>query len=497
MATAGFFSFLDHVTYVDDDSSSYEVGVDDNGFSYLDMASEKKAQRLTFEQKQKRDTSAALDGSTRAHGKLNVKKIETADHDELCFDTDLQSILRDMEERRKKVSFFPWAVGLVGALFLLGLYILSMIASPPLRYFVMRLYGLVLFAGGFVLLWNMWKLDISRKHVKFAYRLSGKGRQAFDAINEAIQSLSKTGLLLLYSGRRHFEDTRYSGGASTLPTFEKVRIEKSKPPLLDLDFDVWHLRLLHQDLFFMPDHLMVFRGAETGGVNYSQLRLSSSTDTTQARDRVTVTRDTNIVGKTWRFVNNDGTPDQRFNNNAEVPIVEYGTLQILGSGVDFTLYASNQGSASSAPAGFSSMKELASKPVQQVAEARREKARVKRKKAEPEKPAILLHALCCMMVADGRALQAERSHIQKILSELKSPWTAEEVDVMIERFYDRVRNEQFEDILTETCENVKVFKSAEHRNVFLRCLKCVAESDGKVDAAEARVYEKLKTAVTS
>ena len=54
-----FFSFLDHFNFIEDDSSSYEVGISDEGFSYLDLASEKKMKAISFQEKQKRETGAA------------------------------------------------------------------------------------------------------------------------------------------------------------------------------------------------------------------------------------------------------------------------------------------------------------------------------------------------------------------------------------------------------------------------------------------------------
>ena len=119
----GFFSFLDHFTFVEDDSSSYEIGIGDEGFSYLDMVSDKKARQITLAEKQKRDTSAALDGSTRARGQLNIRKVERIDHDAVSLDTSLDRIIRDIQDRKKRVAFFPIGVVCV-ALLLLGWWLL-------------------------------------------------------------------------------------------------------------------------------------------------------------------------------------------------------------------------------------------------------------------------------------------------------------------------------------------------------------------------------------
>ena len=48
-----FFSFLDHLNMIEDDSSRYEVSVSEEGFSYLDLVSEKNARRLSFGRKAK------------------------------------------------------------------------------------------------------------------------------------------------------------------------------------------------------------------------------------------------------------------------------------------------------------------------------------------------------------------------------------------------------------------------------------------------------------
>src|SRR5260221_12040474 len=254
----GFFSFLDDLTYVEDDASSYEIGVGDNGFSYLDMVSAKRAKLLTFEEKQRRTTSAALDGSTGAHGKLNIKKIDAVDHDSVCLDTDLTHILRDIQSRREKVSIFPIAVACVALLFVGWLLLPQFVRYAWL---LMLLTSIFLFPGGFLLLWNAWKLDVSRKHLKFKYNFSGSGREAFDAISDAIKNLAGSGQVLVYCGLQHFEDRRYSGGAESLPILEYTSLGLQSPPLFDVDFNVWHIRAFHKDLYFMPDHLLVFEGA--------------------------------------------------------------------------------------------------------------------------------------------------------------------------------------------------------------------------------------------
>src|SRR6185369_17699305 len=44
-----------------------------------------------------------------------------------------------------------------------------------------------------------------------------------------------------------------------------------------------------------------------------------------------VPRDAQIVDNTWRFVNKNGSPDKRFNNNKQLPITLYGEIYFQSS----------------------------------------------------------------------------------------------------------------------------------------------------------------------
>ena len=384
------FSFLDHLNLIEDDSSRYEVGVSDEGFSYLDLVSEKKTRQLSFEDKQERETSAALDGSTRARGQSNIKQVEAVDHDEVCFDTDLMAILRDIEQRRQSTAIFPWVLGITCAFVLVWLIVLLFLKYPLWAFILSSVVIVPGIAFGLV---NAWFFDRSRKDVHFAYKISGRGEAAFSELNNALQAISESGQTLLFAGRRHFEDTRYSGGTASLPEFEKVECALGKPPLLDFDFDVWHLRAFNRDLYFMPDHVLVFDGANMGGVNYGNLEVSTETEVTQARGLAKRTRDAKVVGKTYRFVNKDGSPDQRFNNNSEIPLLEYGVLNLDGAGLDVSLFVSNQQSALNAPGKLAEIRNLGRKPVHRIAEERHAEAAARRKLRQEAVFSLILDAL--------------------------------------------------------------------------------------------------------
>jgi hypothetical protein len=49
------------------------------------------------------------------------------------------------------------------------------------------------------------------------------------------------------------------------------------------------------------------------------------------REQDAVPSDAKQVGTTWRYVNKNGTPDKRFNNNTQIPIMRYGVIHFTSS----------------------------------------------------------------------------------------------------------------------------------------------------------------------
>lgn len=45
----------------------------------------------------------------------------------------------------------------------------------------------------------------------------------------------------------------------------------------------------------------------------------------------TVPRDSKVTDKTWAKVNKNGTPDKRFKNNYQIPVVRYGRFRFSNS----------------------------------------------------------------------------------------------------------------------------------------------------------------------
>jgi hypothetical protein len=85
-----------------------------------------------------------------------------------------------------------------------------------------------------------------------------------------------------------------------------------------------------QRLYFFPNGIFVYSRSGVGVVSYQDLRAEAGL--VSFREEEGVPRDSPVLGRTWRYVNRSGGPDRRFSNNAEVPILEYGTLTLTSEG---------------------------------------------------------------------------------------------------------------------------------------------------------------------
>lgn len=96
------------------------------------------------------------------------------------------------------------------------------------------------------------------------------------------------------------------------------------------------------DLYFYPNFVIVYKNDEDLGIiDYSELEL----DFQQSRfleEKASIPSDTKILGETWYRVNKDGSPDRRFINNYQIPIVQYGQLHFKSNtGVNDGYHVSN------------------------------------------------------------------------------------------------------------------------------------------------------------
>ena len=135
-------------------------------------------------------------------------------------------------------------------------------------------------------------------------------------------------------------DKKTSGGASRGITRIPTHAISKLPFFIESNVQVFGLKLRKQSVYFMPDKILVISKKDVGAINYSDIDMDFGT--TRFVEEDAVPGDAKVIDYTWLKVNKNGTPDKRFKNNRQVPICEYGRVNIQSSlGLQIELMCSN------------------------------------------------------------------------------------------------------------------------------------------------------------
>lgn len=134
--------------------------------------------------------------------------------------------------------------------------------------------------------------------------------------------------------------------ASRIVTREVVEFKLSSCELIDSTWRVPHLANANGgDLFLYPGFVLYFVSADAFALlELKDLKVNFSA--TSFQEEEVIPRDSKQISRTWAKVNKDGSPDRRFNNNYEIPVMEYFKLTLISkSGLNEEYMISNADAA--------------------------------------------------------------------------------------------------------------------------------------------------------
>lgn len=193
------------------------------------------------------------------------------------------------------------------------------------------------------------------------YSLDEQAIANFRATQSAISSLSDCSNVWTLQTQAATHDLKRNAGASTLITRKTATIgnlpTKGFKPSLPISSVAANGTIIH----FLPDQVLFFSGNRYASAEYSQLKINAVP--TRYIEAESVPRDSTQVDTTWRFVNKNGGPDRRFNNNRQLPILQYGEITLrTDSGLHVILQTSSYNKAAAFAAGFNISKPAHEQP---------------------------------------------------------------------------------------------------------------------------------------
>ncbi|HEY0375438.1 MAG TPA: DUF4236 domain-containing protein [Pyrinomonadaceae bacterium] len=296
-------------------------------------------------------------GQTYAPPPASAYVIETADVSRLV-ETSSAELLNQINSTAAQTRFAPLAFLCTLAVTGLVFFIVLVFAAPLADLIVKdRDYAVTIatiaavvaalatFIGGLLFSWRVHKGDQLKRTTPLFYELEEDALHKFRTIQQACEALSRSARIWRVQTNQPTWDWKRNAGASSLITRQPLHIGLQQPPFIATNVDVWGIQLSDMTLFFMPDYVFVRQRGSYGAVSYESLSVSFAP--TRFIEEQGVPQDARVVDYTWRFVNKNGGPDRRFANNQQLPIAQYGLIQLQSAtGLNIHLNISNIESAS-------------------------------------------------------------------------------------------------------------------------------------------------------
>lgn len=162
----------------------------------------------------------------------------------------------------------------------------------------------------------------------------------FDKVQVLLENLSKAKDIQYIESRQENWDPKRHGGAGSLSSTRRAYVRILNPPFIDTNVTVWGIDVVSLKMLFFPDILLIYQNGQYKTMSYDSL--SVNYDTTRFAG-ASHPSDTEVVGRTWRYVNVNGGPDRRFKDNHPLNIALYGLVNISAtSGLSVPLRISDR-----------------------------------------------------------------------------------------------------------------------------------------------------------
>jgi hypothetical protein len=166
--------------------------------------------------------------------------------------------------------------------------------------------------------------DVLKGTAILNYSLEPEAAQNFAKLQAPFRELTTCEGVWRIDATARNVDTKYNAGATTNLKRTETRPALSHPPKVECNLELPTLKAGNTTLYFFPDRLLVYDAGGVGAVAYADLKVE--TQESRFVENGKVPHDSRQIGSTWKYVNRKGGPDRRFNNNFQLPVMQYGVF---------------------------------------------------------------------------------------------------------------------------------------------------------------------------
>lgn len=137
------------------------------------------------------------------------------------------------------------------------------------------------------------------------------------------------------------KNTRSNAGIERSVDTAKVTAGGKLPWYLRTNIKPVVFNLQNCRIAIMPDRLLVFSKKKLGALDYSDVKFEITAVGFLETDPIP--NDSEVIKHVWAYANNDGSPDRRYANNRQYPVMKYGKIHISSpSGLNVQFMCSNE-----------------------------------------------------------------------------------------------------------------------------------------------------------
>ena len=182
--------------------------------------------------------------------------------------------------------------------------------------------------------------------IRVEYEFDEYGTRRIQMLDQAMSELMNNGSVWQIVTKVANSSVKTNAGASSSVNRKLVKFIKKKPYFLKTDATCYNIKLQNDNIFIMPDRIIVKGKKGWGAIEYAELDITVASQIFIEDGEVP--KDAEVVGYTWQYVNKNGGPDKRYKNNRQLPKCNYGALSITSrNALNILLYISSVNHAKS------------------------------------------------------------------------------------------------------------------------------------------------------
>jgi len=178
-----------------------------------------------------------------------------------------------------------------------------------------------------ILIYGIYLYFSAKKSITINYELSSEQLNGFDQAMEPVSKMNNCCVRWHVLNTTNIDKSRAHAGATSSLNMVKLKKESKSDRFIKSNVNYYTMKLTNGLLIFLPNIVIYVKKGKFNLIKYEKIKFEPSF--IKFREYGTIPKDAEILDYTWKYVNNNGTPDKRYKDNVKVPICKYCEIDIV------------------------------------------------------------------------------------------------------------------------------------------------------------------------